>query len=66
MAVSPHSGPIIAGLGSLLGLWLILLLIGPVLPYSYEMFTIGLFAAMTLSLIREEQLKDRGKRQQLA
>ena len=60
-AVSPQSGPMIAGLGSLLGLWLVLLLIGPVLPYWYEMFTIGLFAAMTLGLIREEQLK-RSKR----
>jgi O-antigen ligase len=56
-AVSPQAGPIIAGTGSLLGLWCVWMLIGPVMPYWYVTGTIALFAAMTLGLIREDQLK---------
>jgi hypothetical protein len=55
---SSYSGPVIAGTGSLLGLWFVLLLVGPVLPYWYETFTIALFAAMTLLLIWQEQLEE--------
>lgn len=65
-AVSPQSGPIIAGTGSLFGLWFVLLLIAPITAYWYETFTIGLFAAMTLGLIREEQLKKPKRTQLLA
>jgi hypothetical protein len=55
--VSPHAGPIIAGTGSLLGLWFVLLSTGPVISYWYETFTIVLFAAMTLLLITQEQVE---------
>jgi len=65
-AMSSESRPIIAGTGSLLGLWLVLMLIGPVMPYWYQTFTIALFAAMTLSLIRDEQREKRRGAQWLA
>ncbi|MBI5591083.1 MAG: O-antigen ligase family protein [Deltaproteobacteria bacterium] len=53
--VSSHSGAIIAATGSALGLWLVLLLTGPVMAYWYQTFMISIFAAIVLTLIREEQ-----------
>lgn len=60
--ISPHSGPIIAGTGSLLGLWFVLLLIGPVLPYWHETLTIAMFVAMTLFLVTQEQPRETKER----
>jgi hypothetical protein len=60
--VSPHSGPIIAGTGSLLGLWFVLLLIGPVLPYWHVTLTIVLFVAMTLFLVTQEHPRETKER----
>jgi O-antigen ligase len=59
--VSPYSGPIIAATGSTVGLWFVLFLIGPVMAYWYQTFTITLFAAMVLALIREEKLVETAK-----
>jgi O-antigen ligase len=55
------SRPIIVATGSLLGLWFVILSTGSALNVRRELFTIALFAAMTLTLIRDEQ-RERAKR----